>query len=752
MIRFKPTLPTFVFLLLFWVACPSYWAMAQDRMPPPAKDIAEIRQLYPSTEKTMYLLRYVRNPKTIYTEELKNLLEEALQHSKNSAREDLVASVLATQAITELGLGNRAQALTLIQQAESYLPKLPEQLIMSVLNDLSRVYSRIEDPEKSIYYYNKIEAFTKDKPQYIIPRVFNLRNRSNFEIRRGNPAKAKEYLQMALSLAKQSDNASLYKDTRFAYANLLVNLDKEKEAFELLKELVPDLENNINDRTVQFFGILARNYESLGDYKNAFLYTEKAFNLPNVSTQQLANNINKMILLAYRLQDFSRFDDFFALHRKYGMDQNSLHSKKMYEMAEAYYYEAKNQPKKAKASFIKAYRLKIGTQQVPGLDLEILSGLANLYASENKRDSSDYYFKLAGAILKKHDMPPALKLLYSNSLKTAHQANGGNPDTLIKSLEQQIQLKDTLYQMAMQQASKELETKYKVNEKEQQLALAQKQQEVQKLELQQQKQRNWIIFIGSAVVVLLLSGLAYILFQRKKQAGILHRATLNNLKQQHQLDLMNTLTEVQEQEKKRIATQLHDEVGAMLSIAKLNINTLNEEVFAAGSGANKKLEVAQNLLGNISETVRNISHALMPIALEKYGFKAAIQDLISAIKTANRLTVEHIIEGFEHTEKWPPQFTLSTYRIIQEILNNAIKHAEAKHLFIQLIELENSLTIYVEDDGKGIAQERDTTAGAGMKLLQTNIAYLSGKLEIEGKPNEGTFVLIELPIPPIKLP
>lgn len=750
MMRFKPTLLSWVLLLLFW-ACLSHWAMAQDRMPPPAKDITEIRQLYPSAEKTMQLLRYVRNPKTIYTEELKKLLEEALQHSKNSAREDLVASVLTTQAITELGLGNRTQAIALIEQAESYLPKLPEQLVMSILNDLSRVYSRIEDTEKSIFYYNKIESFAKDKPQFITPRVFNLRNRSNFEIRNGNPEKAKEYLQLALNLAKQSNNANLYKDTRFAYANLLVNLDKEKEAFEVLKELVPDLENNINDRTIQFFGILARNYEALGDYKNAFLYTEKAFNLPNASIQQQSNSINKMMLLAYRLKDFSRFDDFFVQHRKYGMDQNSLHSKKIYEMAEAYYYEVKNQRKKAKTSLIKAYRLKVGAQKIPGLDLEILSGLANLYASENQRDSSDYYFKLAAAILKKHDMPPALKLLYSNSLKTAHQVNGGNPDTLIKSLEQQIQLKDTLYQMAMRQASKELETKYKVNEKEQQLALAKKQQEVQKLELQQQKQRNWTIFIGSAVVVLLLSSLAYILFQRKKQAGILHQATLNNLKQQHQLDLMDTLTEAQEQEKKRIATQLHDEVGAMLSITKLNIGTINQDVFVAGSEASKKLEVAQNLLGSISETVRNISHTLMPIALEKYGFKAAILDLISAIKTANSLHVEYVMEGFDHTGQWPQSFTLSAYRIIQEILNNAIKHADAKHLFIQLIELENSLTIYIEDDGKGIAKESSPANGAGMKLLQTNIAYLSGKLEIEGKPNEGTFVLIELPIPPSKL-
>ena len=106
-----------------------------------------------------------------------------------------------------------------------------------------------------------------------------------------------------------------------------------------------------------------------------------------------------------------------------------------------------------------------------------------------------------------------------------------------------------------------------------------------------------------------------------------------------------------------------------------------------------------------------------------------------------------MIEGLEKTESWPQNFVLSTYRIIQEVLNNAIKHSGATHLFVQIIELENTITIYIEDNGKGIEPENLDNDGAGMKLLKTNIDYLSGKLEINGKPNEGTFALIELPKP-----
>jgi len=313
-------------------------------------------------------------------------------------------------------------------------------------------------------------------------------------------------------------------------------------------------------------------------------------------------------------------------------------------------------------------------------------------------------------------------------------------------LENEMKLKDSVYKKSLAKIANELETKYRVTEKEQQLLLAKKQEELNKAEISTQKQRNLLISIAAIISIALLATLTYIQLQRKKQHKLDYQAELQGLRDKHRIEIMDRLTDVQEQEKKRIAEQLHDEVGAMLSIAKLNINTLNENVFVANSDAENKLATTKQIMNDISETVRNISHTLMPIALEKYGFKSAVIDLLTAIKTANQLTVEQVIEGLDHTELWPQNFSLSAYRIIQEILNNAIKHAQATNLFVQIIELENSLTIYIEDNGKGIAQDTEAK-GAGMKLLESNIAYLSGKLEIKGQPNEGTFALIELPIP-----
>ena len=714
--------------------------------PPPVKEMSELKVMPNSMDKIMHVTRYARSPSTIYTPELKTLLDECYQYALDQKKEDMVSNILATKAIVELTNGSSELAETYIKQAESYLPKLSERQIIGLYSDFTRIYTRLGDLEKTDLYYDKTEALTKDKPQFLMPRIINLRNRTNLAVRNRDLAKVKANYAIALKLSMESGNPTLLKDTRFAYANALLSLHKDDEAFEILKELIPDLDNLINDRTGMFFDILSRNYQSTGDYKNAFTYAEKLFNLPIATIQQKGNSVNRMLILGYLLKDYDNFDAYFAAHQKYGFDQHSLYSLKQYHLAESRYYDVKQKNKLAITSYKKALKLSSAKEVSPIFDLEILTGLVDTYLRMGKTDSAAIYLKKAETLIKKYPLSPVIKLIYNNTLKNFSQYQPVGKDSLLQNLVREMQLKDTLNQMNIDKVTKELETKYRVDEKEKELKLSQQAQQLQTLALKQEKQRGWIIIISTFVAILLFSGFIYILWQRKKQAALLHDATLHTLKKQHELAIMNTLSEAQEVEKKRIAERLHDDVGAMLSIAKLNINTLQENVYVSSNDFNTKLEVTKDLMNNISDSIRNISHALMPIAIEKYGFKAAVYDLIAKIKSAETLSVEYVIEGFDDTEHWPRSFVLSSYRIIQEIVNNAIKHAAATHLFIQLIELDEEITIYIEDNGKGIEKENNKE-GAGLKLLQTNIAHLSGKLEMDGKPNEGTFILVEIPIP-----
>lgn len=714
--------------------------------PPPLRNFTEIKELPLSDEKINQFISYTRNPQSIFTEEVKSIAESLLAYARQHKKIDHIALLLATKGIFELTAGNQEMAQAYAEQCEDYLSSLDDAKAVALIFDITRIYSRTRNFDKAILYYDKMEEITKSKTQFLVQRIAGLKNKINIQFVTGDKINIVANYKSVLKLAKESNNPALLKNTRFSYAHMLINLKKENEAFEILKELIPDLDNSITNHTPVFFTILSRNYEANGDYRNALKYAEKGFNLPTATNQQKGNDINRMILLSFLLKEHNNYDKYFAEHKKYGMDNNSLYARKQYFLAEARYYHAKEKYKPAIANYKKVLNLKMDEQIAPTLDITSAANLGIVYTKELNKDSATYYFKVAENKLKKYPVSPSVRYIYTNALREFNQQNSVGADSLVKSLQQEMHLKDTLYQMSLSKINHELETKYRVFEKEKALTLAKQQQQVQQLQLKQQKQKNWFILIGATTAIILLSAITYILFQRKKQAKTLHEVTVANLKKQHQLEIMNRLSEAQEQEKKRVAERLHDEVGAMLSIAKLNINTLQENIFKADTDSEKKLAVAQNLMNNISETVRNISHSLMPIALEKYGFKAAVLDLLTSIKTANSLTVEHVIEGLDNTANWPQHFTLSTYRIIQEIINNVIKHAQATHLFVQLVELDNAITIYIEDNGKGL-KPTDDNKGAGLKLLETNIAYLSGKLEIKGELNQGTFALIELPIP-----
>lgn len=279
------------------------------------------------------------------------------------------------------------------------------------------------------------------------------------------------------------------------------------------------------------------------------------------------------------------------------------------------------------------------------------------------------------------------------------------------------------------------DSKYEMEKRDLQLAL----------EREKARESRLVFFFVFALVVLALVTLSCLFLLRWRQSKEHHRSQLQLLVQQQRIETSRALRRAEEEERKRIAGKLHDEVGALLSVAKLNVDQLGKDLFVADSEATTRLATAQKLLVDVSDTVRGISHTLMPIAMEKYGLKAALFDLINAVNSSGKLKIEEVIEGLEDTGSWSEDFQLGLYRIVQEILNNIIKHAQASHVLVQIVELEHAVSIYMEDNGKGFDAAAKET-GLGIRLLKSNIEYLNGTIEINGRQNQGTFVVIALPL------
>ncbi|RZK52051.1 MAG: hypothetical protein EOO91_20020, partial [Pedobacter sp.] len=172
---------------------------------------------------------------------------------------------------------------------------------------------------------------------------------------------------------------------------------------------------------------------------------------------------------------------------------------------------------------------------------------------------------------------------------------------------------------------------------------------------------------------------------------------------------------------------------------------LSEHPFKKEPITPEKLETANRILADVANTVREMSHELMPVAIRQYGLINAIEQLINDINTSGKLYIEHLIYGFNDLSKYPEDFQVSFYRIVQELFQNIVKHAKATNAIFQLVEHPDSINLYIEDNGKGIEKEKADKTGKGIGLLANRIDYYEGKISIEGQPGKGTLIVIDIP-------
>ncbi|HQS51821.1 MAG TPA: ATP-binding protein, partial [Daejeonella sp.] len=234
--------------------------------------------------------------------------------------------------------------------------------------------------------------------------------------------------------------------------------------------------------------------------------------------------------------------------------------------------------------------------------------------------------------------------------------------------------------------------------------------------------------------------------------GLAHRFNTYKNEREHLLlevnrkqnEMTERIIETQEMERKKIADQLHDDIGSLLSVVSLQLSSLLENNRKSDSMI--KLKKAGEVLETVSETVRSISHTLNPLAIEKYGFKNAIIDLFTNINLADRIDVEYIIIGFEGNINDEKNLINDLYRIIKELVNNVIKHSEASHCLIQVIEHEDCISIMVEDNGLGIRDDNKLKNGIGIENIRAKINYFEGHIEFSGMPDGGLLINIEIPL------
>lgn len=263
-----------------------------------------------------------------------------------------------------------------------------------------------------------------------------------------------------------------------------------------------------------------------------------------------------------------------------------------------------------------------------------------------------------------------------------------------------------------------------------------RQQQLQKIAIQRQKSwRNIIIIIASLLVIT-----AFLLYNhyRLKQKNQ-YQKELNR----QQVELFNAIAAAQEQERKRIAQDIHDGLGSVLSAAKLKLAEAKESTPDIGS--DEKFLSGITLLDEASAELRTISHNIMPATLSKLGLIPALKNLSEKISSDKGLQV--IFTAYEFNSRLDEQMEISIYRIILELINNIVKHAAATRATIQLVKHPDSINISVEDNGKGFDYQKalQDKKGIGLGNVLSRVDYMKGTIDIDAVPDRGTMILIDIP-------
>lgn len=210
--------------------------------------------------------------------------------------------------------------------------------------------------------------------------------------------------------------------------------------------------------------------------------------------------------------------------------------------------------------------------------------------------------------------------------------------------------------------------------------------------------------------------------------------------------LLSALQEIQqiaEEERSRLAKDLHDGLGSLLSGIKLTLNSMKGNLVVSGENAVTFTKVLGQLDTTIME-MRRVAHNMMPEALLKFGLDEAMHDFCDSINESNTVKMRYIQLGLRQPFEKSTEVIL--YRIVQELSNNAIKHAMAKSILIQLTKHERGISLTVEDDGNGFdSTQISALKGDGLKNVQSRVDYLKGTLNIESEKGNGTSITIEIP-------
>ncbi len=500
-----------------------------------------------------------------------------------------------------------------------------------------------------------------------------------------------QYIQTARNLYKMTDDqkgeAMCLKDMGFTYSKM----DQNQDAITALQSAA-EIFSRMND-----YQELAVTYNHMGNvlekWKND-LTTAEMFYRKSIENAQ---KVNDKQCISYSLE--------FIGILKSKLNQNDS------------------------AVFYLNQSLALRKQLNNPLDLAIsYTNMAEILEKNGNYHEANSYYSHALRISSSIQYHDLTNFLYGNLSKV--QRKKGNLDSAITYLELQQALKDSLFNLQKTKEFAKIKAQYEDQLKEEKILTLRNE-----LELDEEKDKRKTYFLtaiiailGSAVLLGVIIGIMIYNRQQKKVAK-------EKISQERLRNKM--IIEAEEKERTRIAKDLHDSLGQMLAALKMNLNSLSNQ-----SDHNGQFKKTAQILDDTIAEMRSISHAMMPESLVKNGLAQALVDISSHIDTSQ--TAIHV--NVENWKGWTTTGEYVLYRIVQELLNNTLKHADAKNVNIELNQFEDEINLIYEDDGTGFELSGVKSDGIGLQNMNNRISSINGEIQFDSKPGSGTTAIISIPL------
>ncbi len=392
-------------------------------------------------------------------------------------------------------------------------------------------------------------------------------------------------------------------------------------------------------------------------------------------------------------------------------------------------YEKLDKPKTALPYLREALTIRKTLGDKLGL-IETHMELGNTFSKLPDLDSMEFHLGLALMYAEELDNLPFLSetnLAFSDAYSNLNMSSKA-----FEHYKQYVLYQDSLDNKNNTAQINELEIKYQTALKESKI------KEQDKIILRQRGNRNRLLSLLTLVCLI-----SFFIWYRQNAETKLKLAKIESLEKQQKLISLDFMVQGQEEERKRVAQELHDGLGGLLFSAKAQLKKIQREIDKLGNL--NILGEAEELINHATNEVRRISHDMMPAALANLGITDTIEDLGMAIANDHHIAVE--LHCNIDVDDLTDIQSINVYRIVQEITNNTLKYADANELQIRLSRQDQNIMLFVSDNGNGFNLEAvKLKDGIGLKNIKSRVDYLNGNLSIDTAEGEGCSYSIIFPM------